>query len=251
VARPGVGGGWRAAWSTINGVRSFACVVTRRAARAWASRRRRARGGDAVQAQGDGASGEGGMRQWRAARRAAWPRGARARVSRHGRVKCVCVLVGGPGHARRVRRGQGGGAAALQRRGGKVGWGMRVKEGGGRRLARRRAARGRTCGSQAGGRRGKEERKGRKKKREKKERGKRKEMGERERDKERARKRKGKGIASALIAERRSRVVDRPPSGAGWDGDEGKEGTDIAKGGWADSWSRASERRRIRERIRV
>jgi hypothetical protein len=42
-------------------------------------------------------------------------------------------------------------------------------------------------------------------------------------------------IASALMAERRSRVVDRPPSGAGWDGDEGKEGTDIAKGGWSDS----------------
>jgi hypothetical protein len=29
--------------------------------------------------------------------------------------------------------------------------------------------------------------------------------------------RKKGGIASALIAERRSRVVDRPPSGAGWD----------------------------------
>jgi hypothetical protein len=62
---------------------------------------------------------------------------------------------------------------------------------------------------------GKRRKKRKKEKREKKERGKRKEMGERE--KERARKRKGKGIASALIAERRSRVVDRPPSGAGWD----------------------------------
>jgi hypothetical protein len=45
-----------------------------------------------------------------------------------------------------------------------------------------------------------------------------------------ARRKKGE-IVSALIAERRSRVVDRLPSGAGWDGDEGKEGTDIATGG--------------------
>jgi hypothetical protein len=99
-----------------------------------------------------------------------------------------------------------------------------------------------------------EEGKRRKKRKKEKERekGKReKKRNGREREKERARKRKGKGIASALIAERRSRVVDRPPSGAGWDGDEGKEGTVIAKGGWADSWCRASERRRIRERIRV
>jgi hypothetical protein len=44
----------------------------------------------------------------------------------------------------------------------------------------------------------------------------------------RARK-KGK-IAPAPIVERRSRVVDTPPSGAGRDDDEGKEGTDIAKG---------------------
>jgi hypothetical protein len=35
----------------------------------------------------------------------------------------------------------------------------------------------------------------------------------------------------APIAERRSRVVDKPPSGAGPDGDEGKESTDIAKKG--------------------
>jgi hypothetical protein len=48
------------------------------------------------------------------------------------------------------------------------------------------------------------------------------EEGKRRREEEGRRKRKkekgkGEGIASALIAERRSRVVDRPPSGAGWD----------------------------------
>jgi hypothetical protein len=51
---------------------------------------------------------------------------------------------------------------------------------------------------------------------------------------------------SARIAGRRSRVVDRPPGGAEWDGDVVKEGTDIKKG-WADSWSRASEQRRLRK----
>jgi hypothetical protein len=48
------------------------------------------------------------------------------------------------------------------------------------------------------------------------------EEGKRRREEEGRRKRKkekekGEGIASALIAERRSRVVDRPPSGVGWD----------------------------------
>jgi hypothetical protein len=33
------------------------------------------------------------------------------------------------------------------------------------------------------------------------------------------------------IAVRRSRVVDRPPGGAEWDGDEVKEGTDIKRAG--------------------
>jgi hypothetical protein len=43
--------------------------------------------------------------------------------------------------------------------------------------------------------------------------------------------REGKNeVASALIAERRSRVVDRPPNGAGWDGDEIKECTVIERG---------------------
>jgi hypothetical protein len=65
-----------------------------------------------------------------------------------------------------------------------------------------------------------------------------------------ARRKEGGGIASARIADRRSRVVDRPPGGAEWDGDEVKEGTDIKKG-WADSWSRATEQRRLRERVRV
>jgi hypothetical protein len=46
------------------------------------------------------------------------------------------------------------------------------------------------------------------------------EEGKRRREEEGRRKRKkekGEGITSALIAERRSRVVDRPPSSAGWD----------------------------------
>jgi hypothetical protein len=158
-------------------------------------------------------------------------RGHAVRVhARRGTAVCSACACSWAGRGARVACGPSGGVAALQRRGGQGRPGhARVKKGGGRRLARRGAAKGRACGSQAGGRRGKEERKGRKKKREKKERGKRKEMGERE--KERARKRKGNGIASALIEERRSRVVDRPPSGAGWDGDEGKERTVIAKGG--------------------
>jgi hypothetical protein len=103
-------------------------------------------------------------------------------------------------------------------------------EGGGRRLAWRGAAR-RACRSQAGGKRGKEERKGRRKrKREKKEKGKRRRReresrvgadlnGDRCRSATRARHshEEKRGIASALIAERRSRVVIGPPSGAGWD----------------------------------
>jgi hypothetical protein len=54
-------------------LRPLVRVATRRAARAWASRRRRARGGGAVRAQGAGASGEGGLRQRRASQHAARP----------------------------------------------------------------------------------------------------------------------------------------------------------------------------------
>jgi hypothetical protein len=140
-------------------------------------------------------------------------------------TQCACARVAAQPREVRVRaRGRSGvrashaGRAAVRllcsARGGKVGRGICVKEGGGRRLARRGVARGRACGSQAGGRRGKEERKGRKKRERKRKEGKEKKW---EREKERARKRKGKGITSALIAERRLRVVNRPPSGAGWD----------------------------------
>jgi hypothetical protein len=58
VGRPGAGGGRRAARNAINGVRPFACVVTRRAARVWPSRRRRARGGDASTGRQRDAAGE-------------------------------------------------------------------------------------------------------------------------------------------------------------------------------------------------
>jgi hypothetical protein len=82
---------------------------------------------------------------------------------------------------------------------------------------------------------GKEERKGRKKRERKRKEGKEKKW---EREKERARKRKGKGIASALIAERRSRVVDRPSSGAGWDSGRVRC--------WSSRWRGKTERVRAR-----
>ena len=75
----------------------------------------------------------------------------------------------------------------------------------------------------AGGERGKERRRGRKKKngeeKRKWEKGKRKRKRKREREKERERER----CVGADHGER-SRVADRRPSGAGWDGGEEKEG---------------------------